>query len=136
MLGHSRGGFGTKVHALADAPGNPITFILAGGEKSDYLPALPLLSGETATAVLADKGYDADYIVAGIRVMEAEPVIPPRSTRKENRLDDKILYKERNAIERMFGKMKHFRSVSTQYSKMAISCLAFVQLAVILLWLK
>ncbi len=111
-------------------------FILTGGEKSDYPQALPLLSGESASAVLADKGYDADYIVAEVLAMEAEPVIPSRSTRKETRAYDKFLYKERNVIERMFGKMKHFRSVATRYSKMAVSYMAFVQLAAILLWLK
>jgi transposase len=111
-------------------------FILTGGEKSDYQQALPLLSGEAACAVLADKGYDADYIVEEIIAMEAEPVIPSRRTRKELRTYDEFLYKERNVIERMFGKMKHFRSVATRYSKMAVSYLAFVQLAAILLWLK
>lgn len=111
-------------------------FILTGGEASDYLQALPLLSGESASAVLADKGYDADYIVDEVLKMDAEAVIPPRSTRKALRDYDRFLYKERNVIERMFGKMKHFRSVATRYSKMAVSYLAFAQLAAILLWLK
>ncbi len=111
-------------------------FILTGGEKSDYEQALPLLSGEVADAVLADKGYDADYIVEEVVAMEAEPVIPPRRTRKELRVYDEFLYKERNVIERMFGKMKHFRSVATRYSKTAVSYLAFVQVVAILLWLK
>lgn len=101
------------------------------------LPAsAPLLSGGRASAVLADKGYDADYIVAEVLAMHAEPVIPPRGTRKETRGYDKFLYKKRNVIEKMFGKMKHFRSVATRYSKMAFSYLEFVQLAAILLWLK
>ena len=111
-------------------------FILTGGEQSDCLQALPLLSGKAAAAVLADKGYDADYIVAEVGKMNAEAVIPPRRTRKTPRAYDHFLYKERNVIERMFGKMKHFRSVATRYSKMAVSYLAFVQLAAILLWLK
>lgn len=86
--------------------------------------------------MLADKGYDADYIIAEVLRMNAEPVIPPRSTRKVLREYDKILYQERNVIERMFGKMKHFRGIATRYNKMAVSYLAFVQLAAILLWLK
>ena len=61
-VGRSRGGFGTKIHALADALGNPIKFILTGGEQADCLQALPLLAGQTASAVLADKGYDAGHI--------------------------------------------------------------------------
>lgn len=42
-LGRSRGGFSTKIHALSDALGNPLQFILTGGGVSDYLQALPLL---------------------------------------------------------------------------------------------
>lgn len=111
-------------------------FILTGGEKSDCQQALPLLSGESTAAVLADKGYDADYIVEEVLKMDAEAVIPPRNTRKMLRKYDEFLYKERNLIERMFGKMKHFRSVATRYSKLAVSYLAFAQFAAILLWLK
>lgn len=111
-------------------------FMLTGGEASDFLQACPLLEGKKADAVLADKGYDADYIVTKIQAMGAEAVIPPRSIRNTPRNYDTVLYKERNAIERMFGKMKHFRGIATRYSKTAVSFLAFVQLAAILIWLK
>lgn len=111
-------------------------FILTGGEKSDFLHACPLLENQQADAVLADKGYDADYIVTYIEAMGAEVVIPPKSNRNTQRSYDVVLYKERNIIERMFNKMKHFRGVATRYSKTAVSYLAFVQLAAILLWLK
>lgn len=111
-------------------------FILTGGESSDFLQACPLLEGKKASAVLADKGYDADYIVTKIQAIGAETVIPPRSLRSAPRSYDTFLYKERNVIERMFGKMKHFRAIATRYSKTAVSFLAFVQLAAILLWLK
>ncbi|WP_156802946.1 IS5 family transposase [Desulfovibrio sp. 6_1_46AFAA] len=135
-LGRSRGGFGTKIHALSDALGNPMRFILTGGEKSDFLQACPLLEEQRAEAVLADKGYDAGYIVDAIQAMGAEAVIPPKLNRNTPRNYDVFLYKERNVIERMFGKMKHFRGIATRYSKTAVSFLAFVQLAAISLWLK
>ena len=90
----------------------------------------------TASAVLADKGYDAGYIVEGVSAMGAEVVIPPLRHRKTLRKYDKFLYKERNAIERMFGKIKHFRSIATRYSKLALSFMAFVYVAVIWIWLK
>jgi len=86
--------------------------------------------------VLADKGYDADYIINAIEDMDAEVVIPPRSNRNEQREYDKILYEERNNVERMFGKLKHFRRVATRYDKLAVSYMAFVMVASIFLWLK
>ena len=111
-------------------------FMLTGGQEADCFQALPLLEGHVAEAVLADKGYDAGYIVDGIAAMGAEAVIPPMSHRRILRDYDRFLYKERNVIERMFGKLKHFRAIATRYSKLTISFMAFLQLAAILLWLK
>jgi transposase len=133
-LGRSRGGFTTKIHAACDALGNPLRFYLTAGQRSDYLKALDLIEGFKMKALLADKGYDADYIVAAIG--EAEAVIPPRSMRKTPRTYDKDLYKERNLVERMFNKLKHFRRVSTRYDKLAIAFLSFVHIAAIYILLK
>jgi transposase len=88
------------------------------------------------TALIADKGYDANYIVDAVKSVEAEAVIPPRSQRKTPRNYDRELYKERNLIERMFNKLKHFRRVATRYDKLDIAYLAFAFLAGIYLWLK
>ena len=84
---------------------------------------------------MADKGYDANYIVEAVIAMEAEAVIPPKSNRKVTREYDVLLYKERNLIERMYGKLKHFRRVATRYDKLASSYMAFVLVAAIYLWL-
>ena len=111
-------------------------FILTGGEKSDFLQACPLLENQNANAVLADKGYDADYMIAKISSLGAEAIIPPKSNRNIQRDFDVFLYKERNIIERMFSKIKQFRGIATRYNKTAVSFLAFVQLAAILLWLR
>jgi transposase len=88
------------------------------------------------TALIADKGYDANYIVDAVKSIEAEAVIPPRSQRKTPRNYDRELYKERNLIERMFNKLKHFRRVATRYDKLDIAYLAFAFIAGIYLWLQ
>lgn len=116
--------------------GNPVRFILTGGERADCKEALDLLKDQTAEAVLADKGYDVGYIIEAVMAIGAEVVIPPKSNRKEQREYDKVLYEERNNIERMFGKLKHFRRVATRYDKLAVSYMAFVLLAGTCLWLK
>jgi transposase len=46
----------------------------------------------------------------------AEAVIPPRSNRKVARSYDEVLYRERNAIERFFNKLKQFQCVATRYA--------------------
>ncbi|MDH5553366.1 MAG: transposase [Nitrosomonas sp.] len=87
-------------------------------------------------AVLADKGYDVDYIVGAAECMGALAVIPPKSSRIVQCEYDRDLYKERNLIERMFGKLKQFRRIATRYDKTKISFMVFIYLASIILWLK
>lgn len=110
--------------------------MLTAGSCADYDCALKLLAGLSAEAVIADKGYDSDRIVAAIAQMGAAAVIPPRCHRLTPRSYDRHLYKERNLIERMFNQLKNFRRVSTRYDKTALSFLSFLQLAAIYLWLK
>ena len=55
-LGRSRGGFGCKIHALTDALGLPLRFILTGGQTADITRAIPLMQGMSTGALLADKG--------------------------------------------------------------------------------
>ena len=135
-LGRSRGGFTTKIHATCDALGNPLRFILTGGHVSDYTQAVALIEGMNTEAVLADKGYDADYIVEAVEKIGAIAVIPPRSSRISPRNYDKVLYKERNLVERLFNKLKHFRRIATRYDKTALSFMAFLNVAATCLWLK
>src|SRR5512143_2823746 len=59
-LGRSCGGFSTKIHALTDALGNPLDFVLTGGQAADITQAEALLPDEPMGAVVADKGYDAN----------------------------------------------------------------------------
>jgi len=41
--------------------------------------------------------------------MKAQAVMPSRKNQKVQRGYDKHLYKERNLVERLFSKLKHFR---------------------------
>ncbi|HMB92890.1 MAG TPA: transposase, partial [Rhodothermales bacterium] len=80
-LGRSRGGFTTKLHALCDALGNPMRFLLTPGQCADITQARALLDRIEAGAVIADKGYDADWLVAHLSEMGASVVIPPKRNR-------------------------------------------------------
>ncbi len=54
----------TKIHATVDALGNPLRWILTGGEVADVTQASALIEGFDAQTVVADKGYDANAFVA------------------------------------------------------------------------
>jgi len=128
-LGRSRGGFTTKLHAVVDALGNPLNFILTQGQRADIKEAENLIEPYDPEAVLGDKGYDSDTLLAYIRAKGAAPVIPSKKNRKVQREIDKNLYKDRNKIERFFGRIKHYRRIATRYEKTARNYLAFVHLA-------
>ena len=79
--------------------------------------------------VLADKGYDSDAIRRQIEAAGAAPNIPPKSNRRWKPCFSTVLYKGRNAIERMFGRLKDFRRIATRYDRLAIHYLAAVCIA-------
>lgn len=113
-LGCSRGGFSTKVHVLCDALGNPIRFILTPGQQADVTQAQPLLAGEQPAVVLADKGYDSDALLPFIADLEAQAVIPAKRNRLQPRELDAHLYAERNQVERLLNRLKHYRRLATR----------------------
>jgi IS5 family transposase len=62
LIGRTKGGMNTKLHAVTDAEGRPIRFVMTAGQVSDYTGAAALLGGlPKAEWLLADRGYDADW---------------------------------------------------------------------------
>ena len=135
-LGRSRGGFGCKIHAVVDALGLPVKFILTGGQAADITQAIPLMTGSNAKACLADKGYDSDVFLAWLKEHDIKAVIPPKANRKEQRDCDWWLYKERHVVECMFGKLKYFRRIAMRYEKQAINFMGMLAFAATLHWLR
>lgn len=80
-------------------------------------------------AAVMDKAYDSDDIRATLRQDGIKAVIPSKSNRVAPIPHDKKLYRRRNCIERLVGKLKQFRAVATRYDKLACTFMAFVHLA-------
>jgi transposase len=136
-MGRSRGGLTSKIHVVVDTNGLPIRLALTAGEAHDNRLAGKLLCRlESETMLLADRGYDADWIRVLATKRGAWANIPPRCNRKEPICFSPYLYRARNLIERFFNKIKHCRRIATRYDRLAANYLAFVQLASIRLWLR
>lgn len=135
-LGRSKGGFTTKIHALVDALGNPLRFILTPGQASEVKQAPELIKGITNANILGDKAFDCDELLNQIISQNCTPVIPPRSNRKVQRDVDYYLYKERHLIECFFSKIKHFRRVFSRFDKMATAYMGFLAFASSIIWLR
>jgi transposase len=136
-MGRSRGGLTSKIHAVVDTNGLPVRLGLTAGEAHDNRLALSLLSRlRSGSMLLADRGYDADWIRAFATERGAWANVPPRSNRKEPICFSPHLYRARNLVERFFNKIKQCRRIATRYDKLAANYLAFIQLASIRLWLR
>jgi transposase len=135
-LGRSRGGFSTKIHAKVDGLGNPLRFILTGGECHESTQAEALLGDQVGDYVLGDRAFDSDNLIAFILDHGAIPVIPSRKNRKEPREYDTWRYRERALVECFFNKIKHFRRIFSRFDKLASRFLGFLHFAAALIWLR
>ncbi len=90
----------------------------------------------TPKPLLADKGYDGDRFRESLLVRGILPIIPPRSNRKVPEHPDYRRYKDRNRVERMFGKLKQQRRIATRYDKIILSFESLLNLAATRLWRK
>ena len=114
----------------------PIRLILTNGTRADCSQAIPLIQGIKAEHLLADKGYDSDEIVEATSASGINPMIPPRSNRREPRAYDRDLYKLRHLVENAFLDFKQWRGVATRYAKRSASFLAVCQIRALVLWTK
>ena len=126
----------TKIHTSVDALGLPVRIVLAPGHRGDVIYGKALIDGLRPTHVIADKAYDAGHFRDAIRDIGAAAVIPPRDQYRKPVPCDYRLYKERNLVERFFGKLKQFRRVATRYDKLVRNFYGFVIIAAIVMWLK
>lgn len=131
-MGRSRGGWGSKIHMIVDALGNPLTFTLTAANVADVSAAKPLIEQTPPMQTLiADKGYDSDELIAWLKQRGIHAVIPPRKNRLRPRPIDQHRYKARNLVERTFHWIKHFRRVATRFEKLDIHYAAMVSISCI-----
>jgi transposase len=135
-LGRSCGGFSSKIHAKVDSFGMPLEFIITAGQLSDIGQAEALVGSDLCEYLLADRGYDSDPFRQSLEGKEIIPVIPGRKNRVEKIEYDEYTYKERNAVERFFGRLKEYRRIATRYDKTAIMFKAGLVIASILMWIN
>ncbi len=124
-----------------------MAFVLTAGERNERA-ALPELMARGAVgrlgrgrprlrprALVGDRGYTGRPVRDLLRRRGITAAIPQFRTEKTPRIVDWDLYRERNVVERLVGKLMEYRRIATRYDRLAASYLAYVQLAAIRLWL-
>jgi len=94
----------------------------------DILPDAPLW-------VVGDRGFSSDALREQVWDMGARPAILAKSNEASVRCPD-FIYKHRNEIERLWGRLKEWRAVATRYEKLARSFMAVLCLAASMDWIK
>ena len=127
----------TKIHALVDANGLPISLKLTEGQAHDGRSAADMLGTLGRNQILlGDAAYDSDALRAALDAQGAWANVKPLSRRKRVPAFSAFLYRYRNLVERFFNKLKHFRAVATRYEKHDVHYLALVKLAAARIWLR
>ncbi len=120
QIGRTRGGLNSKLHAVCDGDGKPVVLLLTAGQVSDYRGADTVLDALPEAAVLiADKGYDSNRLREALAKRGIKSCLPGRANRKEPIVCDTELYKRRNLIERLLGRLKDWRRIATRYDRCA-----------------
>lgn len=134
-IGRTKGGINTKLAAIVERGGRAVALGLAEGQRHDLLAVAPLLGCLRRRCVVGDKGFDADNFRARLRRQGIRACIPSKSSRRCPAAFHRGHYRWRHKIENFFCRIKRYRRISTRFEKLAVTFLAFVQLAALLDWL-
>ncbi len=98
--------------------------------------AVPLLQAVAPPRrLIADKAYDVDRLRLWLKARRIKAVIPSTATRTVPYPLDRLAYRRRNLIERLFGRLKNWRRIATRYDRLARNYLAGLALiAVVTEW--
>jgi transposase len=108
----------TKLHAVTDANGRPLSFFMTAWQVSDYTGAAALLDElPKAPWLLGDRRYDADWLRDALEAIGIQPCIPGWRSRNEPVRYDKRRYRRCSRIEIIFGRLKDWRRVATRYER-------------------
>ncbi|WP_148259246.1 IS5 family transposase [Polymorphum gilvum] len=128
-IGRSKGGMTTKILALTDALGNLVRFVLLPGHRFDTVGVPPLIEGLSFDALIADKAFDSNAIIADLDERGAKVVISQHPRRAKPLPLDTEMYKWRHLIENFFCKLKEFKRIAMRADKTDTSFIAIIHLA-------
>jgi transposase len=118
----------TKILALTDTLGNLVRFELLPGHRFDTVGVPPLIDGVAFGALIADKAFDSNAIIADLDARGAKIVISQHPRRSKPLPIDLEMYKWRHLIENFFCKLKEFKRIAMRADKTDQSFAAMIHL--------
>ena len=134
-IGKSRGGWSTKIHMVAADARTAITFSLSPGQRHDGPQGRELLRTlkpvESQVCMIMDRAYEGAETRQLVLDLGFTPVVPPKQSRVNPWEYDRIMYRRRNEIERLFRRLKGFRRIFSRFDKLDLMFTAFIHFALI-----
>ena len=109
--------------------GRVLRFLLSAGQRADCVFGPLLAQGLRPRALVADRAYDTQAMAGAAGACDAVLVVPSRRNRKHPRSLYKPVYRRRNIVERVIGRLKDHRRLATRYDKTDRNFKAFLCIA-------
>ncbi|MFT3967424.1 MAG: hypothetical protein QM690_16240 [Sphingobium sp.] len=121
----------TKLHAVTDANGCPLSFFMTAGQISDYIGAAALLDDlPKAQWLLADRATMLTGFETLCRPRVSSPAfLAENPATSPSNMTNAASYKRRNRIEIMFGRLKDWRRIATRYDRCPTAFFSAISLA-------
>lgn len=81
--------------------------------------------------VLMDRAYEGNETRQLALDLGFIPVVPPTRTRVDPWEYDRVMYRRRNEVERLFRRLKGYRRIFSRFEKLDIMFTAFINFALI-----
>jgi transposase len=109
---------------------------LSAGQAGDAPQGRELLrAGGPAPAgchLIMDRAYEGDETLRLARQLGYTPVVPPNPNRLAPWEYDRVIYRRRNEVERLFRRLKGFRRVFSRFDKLDVIFAGFIVFALII----
>jgi transposase len=103
--------------------------MLLPGQRFDTVGVAPLIHGISFDALIADKAFDSNSLIAELDARGARIVIAQHPRRTKPLKVDAEMYKWRHLIENFFCKLKEFKRIALRADKTDQSFAAIIHLA-------
>lgn len=145
-MGKTKRGKGTKIMAISDSAGLPVSIHVASASPHEVTLAEPtvtkcFVADEKPTLLIGDKAYDSDPLDSKLAIDYGIELIAPHRLdwrKRPKTQDGRPLrrYKRRWKVERLFAWLQNFRRILVRYEYHADNFLGFVHLGCMMILLR
>lgn len=140
-IGPTKRGKGSKLRALVDADGRPLSVLVTSASPAEVTLVEPLLAARLHPAapgrLIGRNAYDSDGLDARLAEQGTELIAPNRRNRRKTPAGQPLRrYRRRWKVERLFAWLANFRRLGLRYDVYQEAFLGFVQHGLVLVLLR